>query len=252
MLASLIDSLMDAGASLINLFAVRYSLAPPDAEHRFGHGKAESLAGLAQATFIAGSAVFLILESVDRLLHPQALAQLSIGIAVMGFAVLATLALLSVQRYVVRRTGSTAIRADALHYASDLLTGSATMLALVLALLFGWTGLDAWFAIGIAAYILYGAWGIGADAFQVLLDRELPAAQRQRIKELARAHPQVCNVRGLRTRQSGTAIILQMNLELDGALSLSDAHRIAEEVEAQILRAFPNADVTIHQDPVTP
>lgn len=251
-LASLIDSLMDAGASLINLFAVRYSLAPPDAEHRFGHGKAESLAGLAQATFIAGSAVFLILESVDRLLHPQALAQLSIGIAVMGFAVLATLALLSVQRYVVRRTGSTAIRADALHYASDLLTGSATMLALVLALLFGWTGLDAWFAIGIAAYILYGAWGIGADAFQVLLDRELPAAQRQRIKELARAHPQVCNVRGLRTRQSGTAIILQMNLELDGALSLSDAHRIAEEVEAQILRAFPNADVTIHQDPVTP
>lgn len=251
-LASLIDSLMDAGASLINLFAVRYSLAPPDAEHRFGHGKAESLAGLAQATFIAGSAVFLILESVDRLLHPQALAQLSIGIAVMGFAVLATVALLSVQRYVVRRTGSTAIRADALHYASDLLTGSATMLALALALLFGWTGLDAWFAIGIAAYILYGAWGIGADAFQVLLDRELPAAQRQRIKELARAHPQVCNVRGLRTRQSGTAIILQMNLELDGALSLSDAHRIAEEVEAQILRAFPNADVTIHQDPVTP
>ena len=126
-LASLVDSLMDAGASLVNLFAVRYSLMPADDEHRFGHGKAEALAGLGQATFIVGSAVFLVLHAIDRLLHPQPLAQVGVGLAVMLFAIVATLILLLVQHHVIRRTHSTAIRADALHYATDLATNSATV-----------------------------------------------------------------------------------------------------------------------------
>jgi ferrous-iron efflux pump FieF len=251
-LASLIDSLMDAGASLINLLAIRYSLAPPDAEHRFGHGKAESLAGLAQSAFIAGSAVFLIVEAVSRLLHPQPLVKIGVGIGVMVFAVAATLVLLSVQRYVIRRTGSTAIRADALHYASDLLTGVSVIVALVLAFVFGWTGLDSWFAIVIALYILYGSWQIGAEAFHVLLDRELPDEQRQRVKELALANARVIGVHDLRTRQSGRTSIIQLHLELDGDLTLAEAHRIADDVDAAIRREFPDSDVIIHQDPVSP
>src|SRR5512147_956774 len=118
-LASLVDSMMDVAASLINLFAVRYSLVPADSEHRFGHGKAESLAGLAQTTFIAGSAVFLILQAIDRLLHPRPLEDVGVGVGVMVFAILATVALLLFQRHVIRATGSTAIRADALHYTTD-------------------------------------------------------------------------------------------------------------------------------------
>jgi len=249
-LASLVDSLMDLGASAVNLIAVRYSLAPPDAEHRFGHGKAESLAGLAQATFIAGSAVFLIFEAVDRLLHPRALTDIGVGIAVMVFSIVVTVVLLAVQRHVIRLTGSTAIRADALHYGTDLATGVSVIVALVLAQAFGWNGLDAWFAIAIAVYIVVSAWQIGRDAFQMLLDRELPDDQRVRIESLALGHPDVLGVHDLRTRQSGRLPIIQLHLEIDAGRPLADAHRIAKEVEVSILQAFPHADVTIHQDPV--
>lgn len=249
-LASLVDSLMDATASAVNLFAVRYSLLPADAEHRFGHGKAEFLAGLAQAVFIAASAVFLVLEAARRLRHPRALAQIDIGIAVMVFSIVVTVVLLAIQRRVIRATGSTAIRADALHYATDLATGVSVIVALALEQAFGWNGVDAWFAIAIAAYLGFSAWQIGRQSLQLLLDHELPDAQRRRIEALALAHPQVRGVHGLRTRQSGRTRIIQLHLELDAQRSLAAAHKTADEVEAAILQAFPGADVLIHEDPV--
>ncbi len=247
-MASLVDSVMDAGASLINLFAVRYSLMPADDEHRFGHGKAEALAGLGQATFIAGSAVFLVLHAFDRLLHPQPLAQIGVGLAVMLFAILATVVLLWIQHYVIKRTNSTAIRADALHYATDLATNSATVLALLLAQL-GWSGLDPVFALGIATYILYSAYHIAWEALQLLLDRELSAQEREEIESIAQSTPRVLGVHGLRTRQSGQTKVIQLHLELDDDLPLADAHRISLAVDEGLRARFPAADITIHQDP---
>jgi ferrous-iron efflux pump FieF len=247
-LASLVDSMMDVAASLINLFAVRYALMPADHEHRFGHGKAESLAGLAQTTFIAGSAVFLILQAFDRLLHPRPLEDVGIGVGVMVFAILATLALLIFQRHVIRVTGSTAIKADALHYTTDVLVNASIIIALLLSG-FGWPGIDALFALGIAAYILYSAWHIGHEAFQLLMDRELPDEQRQRIRHAALAHDRVRGVHDLRTRRSGHDIFIQMHLVLDDELSLFDAHEIADEVEASIREIHPEADILIHKDP---
>jgi ferrous-iron efflux pump FieF len=247
-LASLVDSMMDVAASLINLIAVRYSLMPADHEHRFGHGKAESLAGLAQTTFISGSAVFLILQAVDRLLHPRPLEDVGIGVGVMVFAILATLALLILQRHVIRVTGSTAIKADALHYTTDVLTNVSIIIALLLSG-FGWHGVDALFALGIAAYILYSAWHIGHEAFQLLMDRELPDDQRQSIRHVAHSHDQVRGIHDLRTRRSGHDIFIQMHLELDDELSLFDAHAIADEVEARIREIHPEADIIIHTDP---
>jgi len=247
-LASLVDSLMDAAASLINLAAVRYALRPADAEHRFGHGKAESLAGLAQATFIAGSAFFLMLHAIDRLLHPRSLESLGVGVAVMLFSILATVVLLGIQHYVIRRTGSTAIRADSLHYASDLLSNASILIALLLAQL-GWGGLDPLFAMGIGLYILYSAWQIGADAFQLLMDRELPAQLREQILRAALAHPSVQGVHDLRTRKSGPTVFVQLHLELDEELTLLRAHDIADEVDARIRAAVPEAEIIIHKDP---
>lgn len=249
-MASLIDSLMDAGASLVNLLAVRYSLQPPDSDHRFGHGKAESLAGLGQAAFIAGSAVFLSLHAVDRLLHPQPLSQIGVGIAVMIFAMVATGALLSLQHHVIRRTQSTAIRADALHYATDLATNGATLVALVLAAL-GWPGLDPLFALMIAVYILYSAYRIARDAIDLLMDRELNPLERTRIQEAASAVPGVLGVHGLRTRRSGQTPVIQLHLELADELPLSEAHRISDAVEEALHALYPQADVTIHQDPAS-
>ncbi len=249
-LASLVDSLMDGAASLINLIAVRYSLAPADEEHRFGHGNAQALAGLAQATFIVGSALFLIFHAVDRLLYPQPLSALGVGIGVMVFAVVVTLGLVILQRYVIRRTHSTAIRADALHYVTDLLTNLSIIIALVLAS-YGWHGLDPIFAIGIALYIFYSAAHIGLEAFHHLMDRELPAEIQQQVVDLALSHPEVRGVHGLRTRQSGHMRIIQLHLELDDELSLLEAHTITDEVTEMICRQLPDVDLIIHQDPAS-
>ncbi|RUQ34828.1 MAG: cation diffusion facilitator family transporter, partial [Candidatus Competibacteraceae bacterium] len=249
-LASLVDSMMDAAASIINLLAVHYSLQPPDRDHRFGHGKAEPLAGLVQAAFIAGSAVFLILQAVDRLLNPRPLSDAVVGVGVLVFAIAATALLLLFQRRVIHYTQSTAIRADALHYATDLLTNGATIVALGLAML-GWTTMDPLFAIGIALYILYSAGHIGYESIQLLMDRELPIEIHARITEIARQHPQVRGVHDIRTRRSGQTYFVQMHLMLDDQIPLVEAHRIADEVEASILAAFPNADILIHEDPST-
>lgn len=249
-LASLVDSMMDAVASLINLLAVHYSLQPPDREHRFGHGKAEPLAGLAQAAFIAGSAVFLILHAVGRLLHPQPLNDALVGVGVLLFAIVATGALLAFQHHVIRRTESTAIRADALHYATDLLTNAATIAALGLAML-GWSNMDPIFAIGIALYILYSAGHIGHESVQLLMDHELPPEVHARIKEIVRTNPQVRGVHEVRTRRSGQTYFIQLHLMLDDQLPLVEAHRVADQVEAAIVAVFPNADVLIHEDPTS-
>ena len=249
-LASLVDSMMDAAASLINLLAVHYSLQPPDREHRFGHGKAEPLAGLAQAAFIAGSAVFLILHAVDRLLHPQPLNDALVGVGVLLFAIAATVVLLLFQHRVIRLTRSTAIRADALHYATDLLTNTATIVALGLAML-GWPLADPLFAIGIALYILYSAGQISHEAIQLLMDHELPPEVHARIKEIARSHARVRGVHDIRTRRSGQTYFIQLHLMLDDQMPLVEAHQVADEVEAAIMAAFPNADVLIHEDPTS-
>lgn len=250
-MASLVDSLMDAAASLINLLAVRYSLKSPDDDHQFGHGKAEALAGLGQASFIAGSAIFLIIHAAERLGNPQALKDIDTGIWVMLFALAATLLLLAVQGYVIRKTNSTAIRADALHYKTDLLTNAGTMLALFFVAA-GWPMLDTLFAAGIAGYILLSAWHIGQEAMQILMDRELPEETRLQICEIAQAHEKVLGVHDLRTRQAGHTILIQLHLDLDERLPLLEAHSVAKQVENRIMDAFPTADVIIHQDPLSP
>ncbi|HAS51127.1 MAG TPA: divalent metal cation transporter FieF [Gammaproteobacteria bacterium] len=249
-LASLVDSMMDAAASIINLLAVHYALQPPDRDHRFGHGKAEPLAGLVQSAFIAGSAVFLILHAVDRLVHNQPLQAGWVGLGVMAFSMVATGVLLLFQHYVIRRTQSTAIRADALHYATDLLTNGATIVALGLAML-GWPIVDPLFAIGIALYILYSAGQIGHESIQLLLDRELPSEVQDRIKEIVRSHALVRGIHDVRTRRSGSTYFIQLHLMLDDQMPLVEAHRVADEVEAAIMEVFPNADVLIHEDPAS-
>jgi ferrous-iron efflux pump FieF len=248
-LASLIDSLMDAGASLITMVAVRLSLKPADEDHRFGHGKSEALGGLAQAVLITISAVLLILRAVDRFQHPQALAAIPEGIVVMTLSMLVTLGLVLFQRHVVRSTDSGAIAADALHYSSDLATNLSTIAALIFAY-HGFTKLDPVFAVAIAAATLYGAARIAWNMFEVLMDRELAPDVQERIRSIALGHASVIGVHDLRTRSSGQTRLIQFHLEMDGALSLLDAHRISDEVEDALHAAFPGADVVIHQEPV--
>lgn len=250
-LASLIDSIMDAAASIINLVAVRYALIPADDDHKFGHGKAESLAGLGQAMFIAGSAIFLLFHSVDRLLHPREIEQVGIAVAVMGFSIFATALLLLLQRYTIKHTQSVAIKADSLHYAADLFANVGIVIALVLAQA-GWGGADPIFAMLIALYVLYSAREIVVESVNDLLDKELPEDVQQAILDLVQSHDNVEGVHDLRTRQSGRNKIVQFHIELGRDLPLWQAHDIAEELEEKLLAVYPEADVIIHQDPYPP
>jgi ferrous-iron efflux pump FieF len=248
LLATLIDSTLDAAAAILNMVAVRHALAPADKEHRFGHGKAEALAGLGQAMFIAGSAGFLMLEAFGRFFHPQVPQAIEVGIGVMILSIVATLGLLAVQKHVISKTNSTAIKADSLHYKTDLYVNASVILALILAA-YGWAGFDAVFAIGIGIYILYSAWEIVQHATNDLMDRELSGEERQQITGIVLAHPKARGMHDLRTRKSGVTYFIQLHLELDPNLLLKAAHKIADEVEASLFAAFPNSEIIIHEDP---
>jgi len=248
-LSSLVDSALDMAASLFNLWAVAHALTPADREHRFGHGKAEALAGLAQSAFVIGSAVFLLFEAVPRLLTPREVERGEIAVAVMLLSIVLTLALLLFQRFVIKRTGSLAVNADSLHYRADLLANIGVILAVVASVWLGWRYADPLFAVAIAIYIVWSAWGIVRQSLDQLMDRELPETQRAEIEQIATRHPDVVAVHDLRTRSSGVHTFIQLHLEMDGDITLHRAHDIADAVELLLLEAFPGAEVIIHQDP---
>lgn len=248
-LSTLVDSLLDAAASILTLVAVRHAVQPADAEHRFGHGKAEALASLGQAAFVAGSGVLLMAEAVRRFFTPKPISQEFVGIGVMVFAIVLTLVLVAIQRRVIRRTGSLAVRGDALHYVGDVLINGSVIVALVINLLWGWRYADSIFAIGIVGYLLWNAWLIGRQALDQLMDRELGDDDRKRILAIAQAHPEARAVHDLRTRRAGLLTFIQFHLELDPAMKLVRAHEISDAIEAELHAAFPNAEIIIHQDP---
>ena len=251
MLSTLIDSLLDVCASVINWWAVRHALQPADREHRFGHGKAEPLAGLGQAVFIGGSAAFLFVEAGQRLLHPEPVVDSAVGIAVVVFAMVATLGLVRFQSYVIRRTASVAVTADALHYRGDLLLNAGVLVALVAGPWLGWHWIDPLLALVIGGFVLVSAWRIVLKSLDMLMDHELSDADRARIRALCEAEPAVLGVHEMRTRSAGHNIFVQLHLELDGAMRLRDANAIAHSVEQRIQAVFPGAEVIIHQDPTS-
>jgi ferrous-iron efflux pump FieF len=249
LLSSLLDSLLDAAASLVNLVAINQALTPADREHRFGHGKAEPLASLGQSAFITGSAVLLLIQGLQHLLAPAPVKNTGIGIAVMIFAIIVTFALVGYQQHIIKRTGSLVVSSDELHYRSDLILNGAVIVSLVVSKVLGWPYLDPVFGIAIGLWIIYGAWQVARKAIVQLMDQELPDDARARIRQIALAHPQVRAVHDLRTRAAGPDAFVQIHLEMDGDLTLKDAHRVSDAVETEILAAFPQAEVMIHQDP---
>ncbi|MBD8576368.1 cation diffusion facilitator family transporter [Pseudomonas syringae] len=248
LLAGLTDSLLDGAASLLNLLAVHYALRPADDNHRYGHGKAEALSGMAQALFITVSGVLIGIQAIERIQNPEPLSTALPGIVVTLLALGLTVALLGFQRKVIRITGSSAIKADALHYRSDLLLNVSILLALSLTWL-GWQQADAWFGLAIAGYIVWSAVQIARETFSVLMDQELPPQVSARMLELARGVPGVLGAHDLRTRISGQIWFVQVHLELPGSLTLSVAHALCDRAAAAIHAQYPQAEVLVHADP---
>lgn len=249
-LATLTDSLMDVTTSIINLLAIKIALQPADDEHRFGHGKAESLAGLAQAAFISGTSVYLMFNGISALVNGREISATNVGIGVMIFSVIVTILLVAFQTYIVKKTGSMAIRADSLHYRTDIAMNGAVLLALVLAG-FGWHWADGVFAIAVSFYISYGAWQIGRMSIDALMDKQLPKSDEEKIVKTAYHVKGVRGVHDLRTRLSGNTKFIQLHLELDDNQSLLEAHKKADQLEEALTSDFPHADILIHLDPLS-
>lgn len=249
-LAAMTDSLVDLFASLTNMLVLRFALQPADEEHTFGHGKAESLAALVQSAFITGSAVFLLLQGMQRLNEPQLITESELGMITGVFSMLLTGILVLYQRKVVQQTGSPAIAADSLHYQTDLYMNGAILVAIGLNSA-GVTYADALFAIGIALYILYSASKMLWEAVQALLDKALPKEEIEQIWQIVREQQDIISIHDLKTRRAGAVRFIQLHLEMADDLTLMKAHEITDCLEQKILVAFPHSEVIIHQEPTS-
>ena len=250
LLSSLADSVLDVLASGVTFWAVRFSLSPADPEHRFGHGKSEGIAALLQAVIIAGSALYVGFEASNRFMSPQAIQAPEIGLSVMFIATAATILLVGFQRYVGRRTGSVAISADAVHYQTDVLVNLGVGLAIVITSWTGWTLVDPVVGLIIALFILRSALGIGRQSLEILLDHEIPEADRRKIRQISLDHPDVRGFHDMKTRFGGNHYIVQFHLELDTDISLWRSHEILDDVEDTILKLYPGCEILIHADPL--
>lgn len=249
MLASMADSGLDLVASLATAFAVRYAVVPPDAEHRFGHGKAEAFASLMQAGLVFASAALIAREAVADFLDPQPLEATGWAMGVMVISTILTGLLITAQSRVLRRAKSVAVSGDRAHYASDLASNLIALLGIAGSAWLGLRSLDAAAAVIIAGLLLWGAVGVFREAANQLMDRELPDDDRAQILALATADPRLTGVHQLRTRASGPFVHIQMHVDLDPELTLEAAHHVIVAAEKRILEAFPAADIIIHADP---
>jgi ferrous-iron efflux pump FieF len=249
LLASLADSALDVLAALATFVAVRVAAAPPDAEHRFGHGKAEAFSSLVQAALVFASAALIGREAVMRLLHPTPVEDEGWALIIMVVSTISTFALIAAQTRVLKKARSVAVSGDRAHYSADLASNIAAVIGVGVAQVTGDPRFDAAAGLFVAAWLLWGAVKVFRDATDHLMDRELDMAERQQITDAVLQDPEIHNVHELRTHASGSRIHIQMHVNMDPEQTLAAAHVIVEAAEARVMAAFPTADVIIHPDP---
>lgn len=246
---SLADTVLDLIASLVTLYSVRLAAMPADRQHRFGHGKAEAIAAFFQVVLISLSAFWIIVHSVQQLAAGESPANAMAGIWVSIVALFLTLALVSYQRRVIARTGSVAIGTDAIHYQSDLLLNAAVITALLIEAKLGLAGADAVAGVAIGLWLLYGAYGASREAIDQLMDREWPEERRRAFIAVAERHPELHGIHDLKTRTAGHKDFVQFHVWVDPDMTVGEAHRVMDEVEAKLREAFPGVEILIHPDP---
>lgn len=250
LLASLMDSGMDFSASFVNLIAVRQALQPADNDHRFGHGKAEALGSFIQAVFITLSGLFLFSEAFHSYFTPRPFQHFDVGLVTMIISIFASLGLVLLQRWVIRRTNSLSIKADNAHYTGDIAMNIGVIISMAFSYYFEAHWIDITFAVAVAFYLLLTAYRVLKDVFEILMDKELPKEIRQLIKTTALSHKDVLKIRDLRTRNAGMHhLFIQFCVELDPNISLKKAHDTCDELEKELKIKIPKTQIFIHAEP---
>ncbi len=243
--ASMLDSTLDGITSFINFLAMRYALLPADADHRWGHGKAEALAGFAQSVFIILFTCFLLFSIAHRLIYPEPIIVSVIGISFIVLSGFLTLLLVIWQKYVVRVTGSLIIQADSVHYETDLLSNLGILLSLYVSMKFNFIYVDFMVGVLIAIYLISSVWKILWTSVDILMDKELDGAIKQRVVELALTHPNVKELDDMRTRSGGTQHFVQFGLRFHKKLTSEEIEKTRHEVYTNIQTVFPDMEITI-------
>ena len=249
LLGSLADSALDLLGSAAAFFAVRYAAKPADDDHRFGHQKAEALSALGQSFLISASALFLAVESIERLIAPEPVRQAGIALSVLALSLLATMALVAFQTVAMRRSGSLIVEGDRAHYLGDVIAQGGALIAIALSSQLGFLRADALAGLVAAGFLAWSVRELIGKALPQVMDEELPDHERQKIINLLDQEPEASGYHHLRTRRSGGRRFVQLHLDLDPEMKLRDAHAIADRVERKIASAFPDVDVIVHQDP---
>ena len=250
-LASAIDSILDMAVSIFNFFAIKKAEEHPDEMFPYGKGKVQAIAGVIEGTIITLSGLFIIYEAVRKMLYGEPTQYLGVSLGVMLFSILVTFFLVRYLLAVAEKTDNIVIKADALHYQTDLLSNGAVVAALLIVWLSGWDWVDALFGLGIGLYIIYSAYEIIEEGIMILLDRSLPSEIVAKIGEYIGNHPKVNGYHWLKTRTDGSRNYVEFHLVLTPEMTLEEAHRIAEELECKIAALEPNKGwvITPHFDP---
>lgn len=250
-LASAIDSLLDMAVSLFNFFAIKKSEEEPDDMYQYGKGKIQAIAAVIEGTVITISGIYIMYVAFKKLNEGTITTLLTPSIFAMLFSIIVTYFLVQYLLKTAKETDSIVIKADALHYKTDLWSNAAVLVALGLVSLTGLDSIDAIFGLGIGIYIIYSAYEIIVDGIEILLDRALDGETVAKIGEIISGHPEVTSYHWLKTRTDGNANFVEFHMVLRPNMLLLEAHRIADEVEDKIMLLEPNKKwiITPHFDP---
>jgi ferrous-iron efflux pump FieF len=249
-LSSLIDSALDGTMSLINYFAIMVALRPKDDQYRFGYNAIEDIVGLVQASFIFGSATFMIIHSITRLIDPKPLMNNSFGISITLISIFATSMVYFLQLYTIKRTKSIIISVDAMHYQMDIMINVGLLLSLILIAKTDILYIDPIVSILISIYMLCSSFGFGKVAFGNLMSKELTDDIKNKIIDIISRYNEIKGYHNLKTRQSGNMKFIQIHIELDKNMSFMEAHDISHKLEEDIEKDIQDCEIVIHKDPI--
>ncbi len=250
-LASAIDSLLDMAISVFNFFAIKKSEEDPDEAYQYGKGKIQAIAGVIEGTVITVSGLYIIYKALEKLINGTQSSLLTPSIVVMLISIVVTFFLVRYLLRIAKETDNIVIKADALHYETDLWSNAAVLVSLVLVWMTGFDSIDALFGLGIGVYIIYSAYEIIQDGIAILLDRALDGEVVAKIGEIISSHPKTTSYHWLKTRTDGTTNFVEFHLVLHPEMQLKEAHDITDEVEDQIIALDDKKRwlITPHYDP---